>query len=159
MMAFKMITTPFNFLVTLPWKYSTLFPGAKRRIIVRQMGCFICHYDFLFELRLQRKDTFRGETISCAFRSTSDNLQCNVTSYTSNRYSWKLFFKRWQFKIEKISRLMKTNLFYYEWWKDSFAKSCALNILNKIKYGIYEVDKLFYKIFFSISLFVSTSKL
>lgn len=36
---------------------------------------------------------------------------------------------------------------------------CVKTILNKIKYGIYEVDKLFYKIFFSISLFVSTSKL
>lgn len=37
---------------------------------------------------------------------------------------------------------------------------CVKTILNKIKYGIYEVDiKLFYKIFFSISLFVSASKL
>jgi hypothetical protein len=42
---FKMIAIPI---------YGILFPRAKRRVVVRQMGCFIWHYDFLFELRLQR---------------------------------------------------------------------------------------------------------
>jgi len=48
---FKMIAIPI---------YGTLSPRAKRRVVVRQMGCFIWHYDFLFELRLRIGDASRG---------------------------------------------------------------------------------------------------
>lgn len=63
----KWLPPRFNFLSNLPWKPGTYYSQERREeSSLDKWGCFIWHYDFLFELRLQRIGVpfARNETIS-----------------------------------------------------------------------------------------------
>lgn len=55
-MVFKLITTPIHLSFSLAKRRKEKIHCGLERIVVRQMGCFIYHYGFLFEHRLRLRE-------------------------------------------------------------------------------------------------------